>query len=285
MVVKLKDLTLRFSKLLRIKHRGKSGRTPRARRRWRVEIINENTLTRTWSWRLSEMKAWAAGAVLLAGGASLVAMIVIFTPLGAILRGDLPRDLRGQYRDMALRVDSVSRLARINEAYTRNIVGILTDSLPDDYEQAEQQAIAAEGSPTADSLMTASDAEKQFVQQFEARERFNLSVLSPIAAEGMIFETPTASDDGIGAVAAIYRGTVVALSYDKDGLATVTVQHPNDFISSYANLKEAYVKKGEKIVAGQRIGKSTTEAPLLFELWHAGSKLDAAQYIIYPVKE
>ena len=284
MVVKIKDLTLRISKLLKIKQRRKRGRTPRARRRWRVEIINENTLTRAWSWRLSEMKAWIAGGVLLASGASLIAMLLIFTPLGDVVRGNLPKDLRGQYRDMALRVDSVSRVAKVNEAYTRNIVGILTDSISDDYAEVERTALA-ENAPTADSLMTASEAEKQFVQQFEARERFNLSVLSPIAAEGMIFDTPTLTAAGTGPVSAIYRGTVVGLSYDKDGRATVTVQHPNDFISSYGSLEDVYVDKGMKIVAGQRVGKSTTEAPLLFELWHAGSKLDPAQYIIYPVEE
>jgi len=250
------------------------------RRHWRVEIINENTLSRTWSMRLSEPKAWIAGGALVAAILSLIAVIVIFTPIRSILSGELPGELRNRYIELAIRLDSISERARVSEAYTANILAVLTDSISGDDLKHEVLQKAENGS-TTDSLLPASDAEKRFVQQFESRERYNLSVLSPIAAEGMIFYAPTISDDGIGNVSAIYRGTVISLDRTPDGLATIIVQHPNDFISVYSNLTDTYTDKGAKLLAGQRIGISTAEVPMSFELWHAGTLLDASQYISY----
>ena len=278
MVVKIKDLTFVSSVLPRVGSRKGTARPLKTRRRWRVEIINENTLARGWSMRLSEFKAWIAGGALIAAIGSLIAVILIFTPIRSLLSGELPGDLRDRYTELALKLDSVSERARISEAYSANIVAILTDSVSEDDVRRRVETSVA----TTDSFITASEREKQFVQQFESRERFNLSVLSPIAAEGMIFEAPTATDAGTGNVCAIYRGTVIALDYGSNGLGVIAIQHPNDFISVYSNLSDTYVEKGAKILAGQRIGASTTDAPLLFELWHSGTLLDTPQYIKYP---
>ncbi len=278
MVVKIKDLTFVSSVLPRFGSRKGTARPLKTRRRWRVEIINENTLARVWSMRLSEFKAWIACGALIAAIGSLIAVILIFTPIRSLLSGELPGDLRDRYTELALKLDSVSERARISEAYSANIVAILTDSVSEDDVRRRVETSVA----TTDSFITASEREKQFVQQFESRERFNLSVLSPIAAEGMIFEAPTATDAGTGNVCAIYRGTVIALDYGSNGLGVIAIQHPNDFISVYSNLSDTYVEKGAKILAGQRIGASTTDAPLLFELWHSGTLLDTPKYIKYP---
>ena len=253
---------------------GNKRRMPRARRRWRVEIINENTLSRLWSLRLSGIKVWLAGTAVVAAIASLIAMIFMFTPLGKLLPGQLRGDLRAGYLEAALHIDSLQRVTREQEAFTRNIMAILSDSLSAGPATASNAATAT----TTDSLISASEAERRFVRQFEEEERFNLSVLSPIAAEGMIFEAPAASEDGTGPVAAVYRGTVVGLT-ETAGTTTLTIQHPNDFISVYSRLADAYVAKGDKVLAGQRIGAATSGAPVLFELWHGGSSLDPANYL------
>ncbi|MCM1033717.1 MAG: M23 family metallopeptidase [Odoribacter sp.] len=244
-------------------------------RRYRLELINDNTLSRVWQLKFKGIWALIAAGGALAAIASLIAMIFMFTPLGQFLPGRLKGDLRSQYIEMALRVDSLENVAREQSAYTANIVAILTDSLPDPVIPDARQP----GAAVVDSLISAGDAEQRFVKQFEEEQRFNLSVLSPIAAEGMIFESPSETDTGAGPVAAVYRGTVVSLITTDDGFTTAVVQHPGDFISVYADLDECYIDRGDKVVAGQRIGHSTPGRPLLFELWHAGIKLDPALYI------
>lgn len=259
-------------------------RVPRARRRWRLEVVNENTLIRVWSLRLPELRAWIVGGALVAALASLALLLALFTPLGQSLRGHLPGALRSQYVDLALQLDSLNARARVQQRYTDNIIAVL-NSRSTDSVVAQPRSEATTGGIAPDSLLPASENERLFVQQFESRERFNISVLSPIAAEGMVFEAPSRDEDGIGPVTAIYRGTVVGISYNPRGLATVVVQHPNDFLSVYGALKDVYVGKGAKVTAAQRIGTASSDAPLQFELWRAGSQLDPLKYVNYPDKK
>ena len=246
----------------------------RARRRWRVEIVNENTLARTWSIVLSGVRVWVAAAVVVGALISLISVIFMFTPLGGLLPGHLDGDLRSQYLDAALRIDSLERAARSHEAYADNIRRIFAGEAPD----TAGRTVAAPAT-VADSLLEASEAERRFVRQFDARERFNLSVLSPIAAEGMIFESPVENIAGAGNIDAVYRGTVTGVTRTSGGSYTVTVQHPNDFLSVYSRLDEVYVDKGAKVMSGQRIGRTASGNRLDFELWHAGSLLDPQQYV------
>lgn len=278
MVLKLKIFT-RARQSLDKKSGGKAkrGRSYSARRRFRVEIINENTLSRVWSIKFIGFRAVLAAVGVFAAIASLIAVIFMFTPLGRLLPGGLKGDVRRQYTEAALRIDSLEHISRQQTAYTSNIIAILTDSLPDPVIPDARQP-----SSIIDTLISAGENEQRFVKQFEQQEqRFNLSVLSPIAADGMIFESPSETDTGAGPINSVYRGTVVSSFTGDDGFSTLVVQHPNDFISVYSDLDEVYVDRGDKIVAGQRIGHATSQRPLLFELWHSGARLDPALYIAY----
>lgn len=272
MLVKPSLLTPRFGKGTSGGTGAKGRRAARARRRWRVEIVNENTLARTWSIGLSGLRVWIAVAVVTGALASLIAVIFMFTPIGALLPGHLDGDLRSQYLDAALRIDSLERAMRHHEAYADNIrrifAGEADDSIP---------AAVPHASANADSLLEASEAERRFVRQFDSRERFNLSVLSPIAAEGMIFENPVENASGTGNINAVYRGTVISVVRSPDGRFTISVQHPNDFLSVYSHLDEVYADKGSRLISGQRIGRAAGKPG--FELWHAGSQLDPTRYI------
>ena len=258
--------------------RWRHGSQARAQRRFRVEIINENTLERVFAARFRGVRVLLAALGAAAALASLVAVIFMFTPLGKLLPGQLRGDLRGRYVEMALRVDSLEMEARRQHAYMSNIMDILTDSVPT---AAPADGLQPKASAMVDTLLRAGEAEQRFVKQFDADSRFDLSVLSPIAGEGMIFVSPMSTDTGAGPASAVYRGTVVAVTTADNGLSTVVVQHPGEFISVYADLAEVYVDRGDKVVGGQRIGLATPARPLLFELWHSGVRLDPAKYIPY----
>lgn len=251
----------------------------RPRRRLRLQVVNENSLTSVVSVHLSGGRLIFAVALAIIAMAAILWCILFFTPLRQHMPGQLEGNLRHRYEAAAMRLDSLSRLVAIDHEYARNLRAILCDSLP-----GSNVAVSEIDRPgfEADSLADATERERSFVRSFEETERYNVSVLSPIAAEGMIFESPSPDTAGAsGAVAAVYRGTVISVTYDASGRATVTVQHPNDFISIYKPLYDTYVNKGSKVVAGQRIGRTTISAPLVFELWHGGSPLDPSVYVNY----
>lgn len=257
--------------------------------RYRLDFIKENTFNRVWSIRMTRAKVIAGTVTVVAAGAALVWLIMAYTPMRRLLPPNLGGDLRGRYIETALRLDSLQHAARINDAYISNIVSILSDSIPED----SAMRIAAEKVLAADSLLFASDAEREFVRQYTEEERFNLSVLSPIAAEGLIFTPPMSAITSVeptssgvtvtggreAAVTSVYRGTVVSLTTDSRARTTVVVQHPGDFISVYTDLAETYVQRGAKIAGAQRIGRTAADGTAGFELWHNGTPLNPGEYI------
>lgn len=243
---------------------------------------------------MSRTRVALVSVAIIAGIATLIWTLLAFTPMRQLLPLDLGDDLRKQYLETALRLDSLEYKSRINDAYITNIVSVMNDNLPSD----SAIILATEKILASDSLLMATEAERQFVRSYEEEERFNLSVLSPIAAEGMIFTSPVTSSTSIEPmpsqspgvrikggsnlpVAAVYRGSVIAVNPQPDGTTSVILQHPNDFISIYSGLDDVFVGKGKKVAAGQRIGHSQGKTPVVFELWHNGTALNPEDYISF----
>ncbi len=271
---------------------GKKSR-PRAERyknpaRFRLDFIKENTYNRLWSIRMTRGRVIAVSAASVAAMAALIWMVIAYTPMRQLLPGSLRGDLRAQYLETALKLDSLEQATRANEAFLAGIVGVM---------KGEADSLASRENPqpsSADSLVAPTEAERDFVSRYEDEVRFNLSVLAPIAAEGMVFSSPLGNTAGVEpsaspgirlkavgkvAVAAVYRGTVTGVYHDGAEGETVVIQHPNDFISVYAGLSDVFVNKGTRVVAGQRIGHTAPGSTFYFELWHKGAALDPKDYI------
>ena len=261
--------------------------------RYRLDFIKENTFNRLWTVRMTRVRVVIVSVAAMLALVALVWAVIVYTPLRHFVPGTLKGDLRAQYLETALRLDSLEQNARANEAYLASVLAIMrgeTDSI------VPAAVPAVPETPSADSLARASAAERRFVSRYEEEERFNLSVLAPIAAEGMIFASPVPStatveslaSGGVSAVqaavlpvSAVYRGTVTGIYYDNDGRAVVTVQHPNDFVSVYSGLTDVFVDKGAKVAASQRIGHTAAGRRLVFELWHNGALLAPGDYVAF----
>ena len=263
-------------------------------RRYRLDFIAENTFNRVWTIRFSRARLIVVSTMSVAAVAALMFVIIFITPVRKLLPGRLEGDLRSRYVDMAMRLDSLELRSIANDRYMTNLRNILSGET----DSAEvTDAVRKEISKTkADSLLAPSEAERQFVQLYEASDRFNLSVLTPIVAEGMAFYSPApealveaVSNDNATSVSftqadllpvsATYRGTVVSVYNNAEGLKTVIVQHPNDFISLYSGLSECFTKPGARLLAGERIGHSGKGNTFTFELWHSGSATDPSDYV------
>ena len=283
-----------FSYLKKLFRRDKNTGDYVRRRRWTVSIVNENSMI-----SVAEITArkWelitAVIVVFMLFGAFWLALFS-FTTLQNLLPARLGPDLRDKYIAMSVHLDSLERAVQTFDGYTQNKTSLFDDTSR--IATVSMPAGAALAEVSVDSLLVSSDAEKQFVRRFEDAERFNLSVLSPIAAEGMMFAPPftgvtfTERDNGIPqivtsaatAVSAVYRGTVVNVYYTTGLGITVAIQHPNDFITIYSGLDDVFVKRGEKVKTGMRIGVSSTDKhTFAFELWHNGSPLPPSSYITF----
>ena len=81
----------------------------------------------------------------------------------------------------------------------------------------------------------------------------------------------------------IFNGKVLALQSQSGGKKSVLIQH-GSYISAYNNLESVYVKKGEIIKTGDKVGKVFTDkvsgkTKLLFVLFKNTAKLNPAKWI------
>lgn len=266
-----------------------------AKRRYRISLFNESQFREILSVKLSRIQFIITMIFVALGIIGIFVILIIATPLRSILPGYMQPAQRHEAINNAIRIDSIATMAYINDAYIDNIKNILTDNI----DSATPHTIDSTSQKLPlDSLLPSSELEKEFVKQFEEREKYNLSVLSPIAAEGMTFYNPVSGatplifntprlefiTSNVTPVSSVYRGTIISITYDNTDKYTVIIQHPNDFISKYAGLNDVFVLQGDKVNAGTRLGlhtKSKDTAPFTFELWHNGTALNPTEYISF----
>ena len=246
-------------------------------RRYRLTFVSENTLNTLWTLRLSRTRAWLLGALCLAAMAALLALLFGLTPLGSILPGYMKPSQRREQIENGMRLDSLMERQQVQSAWIENIEAILTDSV-------KPQPVGAAPDETDDTLMAATRREREFVEKWTERERYNLSATTPEAASAISFRPPLANilrSDTISAstrrlrstrratVMAIYGGTVVDSHVDiATGRHTIIVQHPMDFVSRYEGLAHSFVSTGQHIQAGAAIGLLDDDALLTLRVFH-----------------
>ncbi|MCM1517024.1 MAG: M23 family metallopeptidase [Pseudoflavonifractor sp.] len=269
----------------------------RTRRRYRLAFVNENTFNEVWTIKMTRSRVILSILLIMVAIGCVVTTLIVFTPVRTLLPGYLKRSQRQESVINNMRIDSLATEVEINNAYLANIHRILTDDI-DTVTPVRAEAVTT---MPVDSLAGASDAERQFVRNFEERERYNLSVLSPSAAGGLAFLSPLSggavsaqSDGAIGQsviaprgarVTAIYSGTVIESRYNPDGGYTVIIQHPDEFLSVLSGLAEVFVMKGDRVEAGAAVGmaggtsRSGLPVTLGVELWRGGTPLLPSDYI------
>lgn len=264
----------------------------KSKHRYSITLSDDSRLRRVariglplWQWLLC-VAVFCSLCVLVA------ALLLSFTPLRSVMPGYIKEETRHLTVENMMRLDSLQLAYDKDRAYIDNIITIFnTDRQPTD-----SSSLAVNPRPlTADSVMARTPEEERFIRMMEQREKYNLSILAPLAAEGMIFnpltdeggitaasrkktmaELTVASDSPLGAIA---DGVVVeAYSSPADGGGVVIVQHGKGFVSRVGRLGSLLVSRGDYVQAGQIIafpqtGKGRDGTRVTLEIWRNGDAL------------
>lgn len=268
--------------------------------RFRLSFINENRFNEVWTIKFTRSEIVIAVLIMTAALSCLVATIILLSPIRTLLPGYLKADQRQENIANSMRIDSLVTRVNINNAYMSNLESLIA---PDCDTISSGPGVPASEEPLpADSLLPASEKEKQFVRQFEEQERFNLTVLSPIAAEGISFYPPvshatessassaessvTLTSPPESTVNSIYSGSVIETNTAIGGTTTIMIQHPNGFVSRYDGVHSSFVTPGDKVEKGSVIGitsprESNKNGNITFQLWNKGVALNPRDYIAF----
>lgn len=266
--------------------------------KYKITIEDESHLTEVASRRFTLVGFCVTMGVILLLSLILAGLIISSTPLRTLLPGYLKESERSATEEGLMRLDSLMEVYEKNQAYIDNIMRV-TDT---ERTSSDSTGITRpERMSVTDSLIGPSKQEQRFVNQMEERERFNLSVLAPMAAEGIsfgqpgrnsIFTTETRgaeigevlmmSDEDVQNIA---DGTVIAIYFSaaERGYEMV-VQHSRGFITGYSHLGSPMVSVGDHIPAGQVIALSPRpdskgRRVIRIRMWHNGLPVVPYDYI------
>lgn len=264
----------------------------KAKRRYILSLEDQAYQRTRFSVSFRPLYMWLTAAAALTVLIILAGIVILASPLSKLLPDYLPESQRMASRQAIMRVDSLNNVIVLNNAWISNFQRI-TDTDRRASDSIEYARDPYEYNP--DSLPDASPLERQFVNAMEERERYNISVLAPLDADGMLFvpvapqayydaEAIKATDPTIllpseNPVQAVADGTVLAVFFNTQARGyTILVQHARGFVSSYAHLGSPLVVTGDDVSAGQPLAfppapDNRANRWIQLRIWHNGTPL------------
>lgn len=269
--------------------------------KYRLTVVNENTLEEVVSLSVSKLNGLSVLLTVIGTLILLTALLLIYTPLRNYLPGYMSNELRAQIVENSLLTDSLKQAVDRQRFYIMSVQDVMAGRVSAD----SVGSIDSLAEMRIQDLMTATERERQFTEQYEKDERYNLTNYIPQAdADGLDFFRPVrgmisatfnrenghpgvdiAANPNESVLAAL-DGTVVWNAYAPQTGYTVAVQHRNDWITIYKNCGSLLKREGQQVRAGEVIAvvgnKEKASGPHLhFELWHKGQALDPEKYIVF----
>lgn len=266
--------------------------------RFRITIEDESRLENLISISAPGYK-WLLGALVVFFIAmSLGALIIFLSPARRLLPGYLEESERTATEMQLIRLDSLTNAYEINAAFVTNLQAVLNP------ETRRKDTISHAPDPEHyrhEALLPASPDELRFAAMMRDRDKYNVSIVAPLAAESMMFSPINESSlfsmrsrESIKAevilpvkstISSIADGTVIAVSQSvKNGGCTIIIQHPKGFLSRISRLGTVIVEPGDLVTGGQIIafsnnGNARNGEIVNLELWHNGDPLVPYEYI------
>lgn len=274
--------------------------------KYRLVVMNDTTLERKFSFRLTRMNVFVA-----AGGLVLILVIgttflIAYTPLREYIPGYGSIGIKKELYVLAEKADSLQREVTLRENYIQNIKDVMSGK---DFSMSTMAAPASTEKKSYENLdLSRSSADSMLRQEFEEIDRYSLRTSSHTAAgtinnyffftpvQGVVSNgyNPATRHHGIDitaqkneAIKTVLDGTVLFAGWTVKTGHVIVIQHMSNIISVYkhnsALLKNEgdYVKAGDPIAIIGNSGELSTGPHLHFELWYNGKAVNPREYITF----
>ena len=270
----------------------------KALKKYRVSIEDESRLRQIVSVSVRPYVLWTAGTAVFVLLLTIAGMLIMATPLRTLLPGYLKQDERTAAEQGLLRLDSIRDAYSLNSQYIDNILTVLdTDRIPTD----SIQKTTTPNELPPDSLLPASPREREFINEIKSRDKYNITILAPIAGEqlriypvapGAVVSEQTKSTSKAriitpkgSPVCALSDGRVLAVqNMSPEGGASIVMQHDNGFATRYSHLGTPTVTPGAHIDGGAVIANGASGGHLgpgyfFLEMWYDGTPIIPDKYL------
>ncbi len=230
----------------------------------------------------------------------LIVGAIINTPLKSLLPGYLDTSARVEVMQMQMKLDSISQVTDRRDIYLENVRAILNGNITLDSIGTMDSVVII----PVDSLPIKTEREILFANEFEEKEKYNLTNLQPLGlAQNVIFQAPVTGvvsrnfEQGskfLGVeilcanealVTTPATGTAIAITQTINDGYEITFQHDNGYVSIFRQIYKPLCQVGIEVPQGSMVGKMASKdnpflAPvLIYEMWYRGNVLNPEDYI------
>ena len=260
----------------------------RFRFKYRVSVLNENTLEEAWHVRLSRMTLFVYSCLLLLLTFVIMAAVIVYTPLRAYLPGVGDSQMELAIERQAHQLDSINGVIERNDDYLNALRAVVTGQLPADTSSVQSDIDLAKVNT---NVLAPLQHETSFRQEYEQEERFAIDASEEIDIEKMIFFRPAEGVVEYGVddfqnpvlnvmtvegapVMSVLDGVVVSVNHTHNSAWTIVIAHKDNYVSVYSGLNKPFISRGAKVKAGEAVATVGGSAKLLFYMWHNLEQLD-----------
>lgn len=270
-------------------------------RRRRLSLLNTRDNNEVWYTHISVANIITATVAIVIMLFAVVLTLVGYTPILEVLPGYKSEALKSIQHivETIVRIDSLERVIDKMVLYSNNVSRIMTDMLPISEEMMKSDSVKI-----ATEIILPNSADSLLRAQMESEGRYNVKqigsseenvMIAPI--DGVITRHFNIAESSYGVeiaaeigarVMAAQRGLVVISHWTLDSHYIVEIIHPDNTISIYQNVRNAIVKRGDSVRAGEVIGYNGDEnvalqdgRPIIFEVWSEGHPIDPEQLITF----
>ncbi len=269
--------------------------------KYRISVINENTLEEVWKIKSSMFTGVILFLVVAFLLVTITSIIIITTPIRYYLPGYLDVEIREKSIRSAMKIDSLEQAVKSHDIYVENVRKILSGALEVDSVVKVDSVYISEDDP----ILEKSQREKEFITKYEEEEKYTLGVFPASAVSsgalfykpirGVVVEHFNANNKNYGIVIKVNKaetvqatldGAVIFCTYDPSNNYIVHLQHANGYVSIYKGCTRLVKKVGDKIRTGEAIGvieekEEGKGGALVFELWNKGLPINPENYITF----
>lgn len=268
--------------------------------KYKLSILNENTLEEVWRIRLSWLNVFLVSFATAVLYFFFIAFLIIKTPLRTFLPGYSDNNILSQrVMHNAISMDSIVEVVRVHGEYMDVLQGICSGNIPVDSTSSIDSILKKDYSK---EILEPSDKEKQFCKQFEREEKYNtgmienayakLNYLMFRPANGVVTERSGGSSkqnilkvqvENATAIHSLLDGVITYSSKSADGFFETHIHHSNG-MTSYYKFSLPFLKDvGNHVHAGEVISVPAKDGAnmFIFELWENGKALNPEDFIVF----
>jgi murein DD-endopeptidase MepM/ murein hydrolase activator NlpD len=269
----------------------------RLRERYRLVIMEDETLELRNSIKVTLLNVYLAASVLFVVIGALVFCLIYFTPMKNYLVGFNQVELSRQALAQEQLIDSLSNITDTHQQWIDNILRQLNGEV-----DTASSGVADQVNLSNINLDQVSPEDLALRDEVDQRDYFTLEqngenrrLLSP-PMEGVISDGFDPSEEHYGidivgkensAVKAVDDGTVIDTYWDSETGNCIVLQHDNNLISIYKHnssiLKKVgtFVRSGDAIAIVGNTGELSSGPHLHMELWKDRAPLNPEDHIVF----